>query len=124
MTTLRTRDYRLARQLGAGLAAVVVVQLLLLQPARLVPVGSGGLALCLAFGFVAFLAWLLTGVRWPLIAWATVVLLVAIDQDLQHPPRDQGGFGDFAEGPVVAAPLLSARAPQGGARERFTRNGD
>jgi cell division protein FtsW (lipid II flippase) len=124
----RSAGPRRLRQLCAGSAAVVVVQLLLLrQPdlGRLVAVAPSGLVLCVVFGLVAFLAWLVADVRWPLVAWAVVVLLVAIDQT--YPPQlgDRDDFGAFADGTTVPAPLLSARAPSKPARtDRLSRNGD
>jgi hypothetical protein len=127
MTLLRAPASPLARQLGAGIAAVVAVQLLLLQPGlagRLAASSTGALALCVIFGLVAFLAWLVMGVRWPLVAWAVVVLIVAIDQDLQPQPADRDAFGAFADGATVPSPLLSAHAPSRPARDRSTRNGD
>jgi hypothetical protein len=128
MTLHRAPSHPLLRQLGGGLAAVAAVQVLLLQPGiagRLVSASSGVLALCVVFGLVAFLAWLVTGVRWPLLAWAVVVLLVAIDLDLQPQPGDRDAFGAFADGAAVPAPLLSAQGPSEPARaDRLTRNGD
>jgi hypothetical protein len=125
MTLQRSRDPRLVRQLCGGLAAVAVVQILLLQPAlgtRLVASGTGMLAVCVLFGMGAFIAWLMTGVRWPLLAWATAVLIVAIDQNMQTQNGDRDAFGAFADGAAVPAPLLSAHGST--ARDRFTRNGD
>jgi len=104
----------LSRQVAGGVAAVVAVQLVLLQPglgAHLPAPPAGMLAVCVAFGLVAFAAWLVTGVRWPLIAWALAVLIVAIDQTQQTQSGDRDAFGDFAEGATVPAPLLSAHAP-------------
>jgi len=114
VTFERAHATPLARQLAGGIAAVVVVQLLLLQPGlsgHLLASPAGALAACIAFGLVAFAAWLVTGVRWPLVAWALAVLIVAIDQT-QHPQAgDRDAFGEFAEGATMPAPLLSAHAP-------------
>jgi hypothetical protein len=124
----RSPGARLLRQLCAGSAALAVVQLLLLrQPdlGRMVAIAPSGLVLCIAFGLVAFLAWLLTEVRWPLVAWAVVVLLVAIDQTHQPQLGDRDDFGAFADGATVPAPLLSAHAPSQAPRvDRLSRNGD
>ena len=128
MTLHRTSSHPLLRQLAGGLAAVAAVQVLLLQPGlagRVVSASSGALALCVIFGLVAFLAWLVTGIRWPLLAWAVVVLIVAIDQDLQPQLGDRDAFGEFADGATVPAPLLSAHGPSTAAHaDRFNRNGD
>jgi hypothetical protein len=123
MTLTGRRDARLARQLSGGIAAVVLVQLLLLQPHRVLT-GTTALVICVIFGLVAFLAWLVTEARWPLIAWAIVVLFVALDQNLQAPTGGRDAFGEFAEGTAVPGPLLSAHAPSGAQRDRLTRNGD
>ena len=124
----RASPHPLLRQLAGGLAAVAAVQLLLLQPGlagRLVAPSSGALAICVIFGLIAFLAWLVTGIRWPLLAWAVVVLIVAIDQDLQPQPGDRDALGDFADGATVPAPLLSAQGPSRSTRvDRLTRNGE
>ena len=121
-------SHRLLRQVAGGIAAVVAVQLLLLQPGlagRVSASASGALALCVVFGLVAFLAWLVTGVRWPLLAWAVVVLIVAIDQNTQPQLGNRDAFGEFADGATVPAPLLSAQGSSRPARaDRFTRNGD
>jgi len=128
MTLHRTSSHPLLRQLAGGLAAVAAVQVVLLQPGlagRIVSASSGGLALCVIFGLIAFLAWLVTGIRWPLLAWAVVVLIVAIDQDLQPQLGDRDGFGEFADGATVPAPLLSAQGPRQPSRvDRITRNGE
>lgn len=124
----RPSSHPLLRQVAGGLAAVAAVQLLLLQPgvaARLVSAPSGALAPCVIFGLVAFLAWLVTGIRWPLLAWAVVVLIVAIDQNLQPQLGDRDAFGAFAEGATVPAPLLSAQGPSRSTRvDRLTANGE
>ena len=116
MNAGRAPSSGLARQLAAGVAAVVVVQLLLLQGGHFLASPGGALAACIAFGLVAFAAWLVTGVRWPLIGWALAVLIVAIDQTQQTQPGDRDAFGDFADGATVPAPLLSAHAPERAAR--------
>ena len=126
--TLHRASSPLLRQLAGGLAAVAAVQVLLLQPGlagRLVSAASGTLAVCVIFGLIAFLAWLVTGIRWPLVAWAVVVLIVAIDQDLQPQLGDRDALGDFADGATVPAPLLSAQGPSRSTRvDRLTRNGE
>jgi len=108
----------LPRQLAGGIAALVVVQLLLLQPGlgRMLASPGGTLALCIAFGLLALIVWLATGVRWPLVAWAIAVLIVAIDQTQPIQTGDRDAFGDFAESATVPAPLLSAHAPERAAR--------
>jgi hypothetical protein len=64
-------------------------------------------------------------VRWPLVAWAVVVLLVAIDQTHQPQLGNRDDFGAFADGTTVPAPLLSAHAPSRASRvDRLSRNGD
>jgi hypothetical protein len=123
MTLTGRRDTRLARQLCGGIAAVALVQLLLLQPHRMLT-GTTALVLCVIFGLVAFLAWLVTEARWPLIAWALVVLFVALDQNLQPPTGERDAFGEFADGATVPGPLLSAHAPTRAQRDRSNRNGD
>jgi len=119
VTLDRAPSHRLARQVAGGLAAVVLVQLLLLQPGlgtRALASSTGALAVCIAFGLVAFAAWLVTGVRWPLVAWALAVLVVAIDQAQQTQPGERDAFGEFADGATFPAPLLSAPAPDRAAR--------
>jgi hypothetical protein len=123
MTFMDARDRKLVRQLSGGIAALVLVQVLLLQPHRMLT-GTAGLLLCVGFGIAAFLAWLMTEARWPLVAWAIVVLFVAIDPNLQSPARDTDGFGTFADDATVPAPLLSAHAPARPSRDRFNRYGE
>jgi hypothetical protein len=120
---------RLARQLLGGGAAIVAAQLLLLQQAdaggRIAAAFSGGLALCVIFGLVAFVAWMVTGVHWPLVAWALAMLVVAIDQNLQPQLGSRDAFGAFADGATVPAPLLSAHGdPLRPREDRLSRNGD
>jgi hypothetical protein len=122
MTLSPRRDGQLLRRLSGGIAALVLVQLLLLQPHRMLT-GNAVLVLCVVFGVAAFLAWLVTEARWPLVAWAIVVLFVAIDQNLQSPAGERDAFGEFADGPALPAPLLSAHATPH-PRDRLTRNGD
>src|SRR3954462_7918724 len=129
MSARRRPGTRHLRQLCAGSAAVIVVQLLLLQQpdlgGRMLVAASSGLVQCVIFGLVAFLAWLVAGVRWPLVAWAVVVLIVTLDQNLQPQLGSRDAFGDFSEGATVPAPLLSAHGPSNAARmDRLTRNGD
>ena len=112
MNAARAHASGLLRQVAAGVAAVVVVQVLLLQGGHLLAFPGGALAACIAFGLVAFAAWLLTGVRWPLLAWALAVLILGIDATQLNPSGDRDAFGDFADGAVVPAPLLSAHAPE------------
>jgi hypothetical protein len=119
---------RRLRQLSAGAAAVVLVQILLLQQpdlgGHLAHAASAGLVQCIIFGLIAFLIWLATDVRWPMIAWAVVVLIVAIDQTQHAPARDDDAFGGFAER-AGSAPLLSPHAPSQPSRwSHITKNGD
>jgi hypothetical protein len=110
MTLDRAFSSPLSRQLAGGIAAVVVVQLLLLQPGlagRVLASPASALAVCIAFGLVAFIAWLVTGVRWPLVAWALALLIIAIDQTQQTQSGDRDAFGEFADGATVPSPLLS-----------------
>jgi hypothetical protein len=119
---------RRLRQLSAGAAAVVLVQILLLQQpdlgGRLFHAASAGLVQCIVFGLIAFVIWLATDVRWPLIAWTVVVLFIAIEQTLA-PTREVDAFGDFADRAAVTAPLLSAHGSTTASRwNRITNNGE
>jgi hypothetical protein len=124
----RWNSTRRLRQLSAGAAAVVLVQILLLQQpdlgGRLFHAASAGLVQCIIFGLIAFLIWLATDVRWPMIAWTVVVLFIAIDQTTA-PTRERDAFGDFADRAAVTAPLLSSHGSQHSSRwNRLTNNGE
>jgi hypothetical protein len=129
VTLERSPGTRRLRQLCAGSAAVIVVQVLLLQQPDfgrgILASASSGLVLCAVFGLAAFLAWLVSDVRWPLVAWAVVVLLMAIDPNSRPRVGERDDFGAFADGTTIPAPLLSAREPSKAARaNRLSRNGD
>jgi|SRR4051812_28487809 hypothetical protein len=114
--TLDRSPHPLARQVAGGIAAVVAVQVLLLDGGRMLASPSGTVAVSIAFGLVAMVAWLVTGVRWPLVAWALALFIVAIDQTQHIQSGDRDAFGEFADGATVPAPLLSAHAPDRAAR--------
>jgi len=105
-----TRSGHLLRQVAGGIAALVLVQVVLLQGGHALASPGGALAACIAFGLVAFAAWLVAGVRWPLVGWALAVLIIGIDATQAIQPRDRDAFGDFADGATFPAPLLSAHA--------------
>jgi hypothetical protein len=114
----------LIRQVAAGIAALVLVQVVLLQGGHLLASPGSALAACIAFGLVAFAAWLVTGVRWPLVGWALAVLIIGIDATQVIQPGGRDAFGEFAEGATGPAPLLSAHAPDRARRQFRIENGD
>jgi hypothetical protein len=93
--------HRLTRRLALVAVGLVVVQLLLLQhpgyAGRILESAPSKLMYFAFFGAVAFLIWLVTEVRWPLIAWAVVLLVSAIDESQQSPfPSRGASLADFA----------------------------
>jgi VanZ family protein len=92
---------RITRRLALVAVGLVVVQLLLLEhpgyAGHIIDSAPSKLLYFAFFGAVAFLIWLLTEVRWPLIAWAAVLLVSAIDetQQTQFPSRS-ASMADFA----------------------------
>ena len=103
---------RMIRVLSALAAGLIVVQLLLLQePAyavRLVDATNDKLIHFVVFGAIAFFFWLATGGRWPLMVWAVVVLVGAIDetQQIQTPGRTASIADLAADGAGATAALL------------------
>jgi hypothetical protein len=98
---------------GAGL--IIVQVLLLQQPAfaaeRLMDVFADRMVQVLALGVIAFLLWIATGTRWPIVVWAVVVLMVSIDG--QHDATAGSGYQprDFLAADADARhPLLAPRA--------------
>jgi VanZ family protein len=103
---------RMIRALAALAAGLIVVQLLLLQESayavRLVDATSDKLIHFLVFGAIAFFIWLATGGRWPLIVWAVVVLVGALDETQQiYTPGRTASIADLAaDGAGATAALL------------------
>lgn len=103
---------RMIRALSAIAAGLIVVQLLLLQQpeyaGRLIDAASDKLIHFLVFGAIAFFIWLATGGRWPLIVWAVVVLVGAIDETQQlYTPGRTASIADLAaDGAGATAALL------------------
>lgn len=103
---------RMIRTLSAIAAGLIVVQILLLQQpeyaGRLLDAASDKLIHFVVFGAIAFFIWLATGGRWPLIVWAVVVLVGAIDETQQvNTPGRTASFADLAaDGAGATAALL------------------
>jgi VanZ family protein len=104
------------RALSALAAGLIVVQLLLLQEpdyaVRLVDATSDKLIHFIVFGGMAFFIWLATGGRWPLIVWAVVVLVGALDETQQiYTPGRTASLADFAaDGAGATAALFALHA--------------
>ena len=103
---------RLIRALSAVAAGLIIVQLLLLREpdyaVRLVDATSDKLVHFVVFGAMAFFIWLATGGRWPLIVWAVVVLVGALDETQQiYTPGRTASIADLAaDGAGATAALL------------------
>ena len=107
-----TTSNRAIRWLSAIAAGLIVVQILLLQQpdyaGRLVDATSDKLVHFVVFGAIAFFIWIATAARWPLLVWAVVVLVGAIDesQQLDMPGRTASIADLAADGAGAAASLL------------------
>ena len=103
---------RMLRVLSAIAAGLIVVQLLLLQQpdyaGHVVEATSDKMIHFVVFGALAFFIWLATGGRWPLMVWAVVVLVGAIDEtQQQYTPGRIASIADLAaDGAGAAASLL------------------
>jgi VanZ family protein len=112
---LPTTD-RVIRGLSALAAGLIIVQLLLLQQpdyaGRLLDAASDKLIHFVVFGAIAFFVWLATGGRWPLMVWAVVILIGAIDETQQlYTPGRNASFVDLAaDGAGATAALLALNA--------------
>jgi VanZ family protein len=104
------------RVLSACAAGLIVVQLLILQEpdyaVHLVDATWDKLIHFAVFGACAFFIWLATGGRWPLIVWAVVVLVGALDETQQiYTPGRTASIADLAAdgaGATAALFVLSA----------------
>ena len=107
-----TTSNRAIRWLSAAAAGLIVVQLLLLQQpdyaGRIVEASSDKLVHFVVFGAIAFFIWVATAARWPLLIWAVVVLVGAIDESHQlDVPGRTASIADLAaDGAGAAASLL------------------
>ena len=74
----------------------------------------------LFFGTIAFFLWIATAKRWPLLIWATVLLIGAMDETRQYyiPGRHADVNDWLADGFGAAAALMVAQ------RVDKNRNGD
>jgi VanZ family protein len=107
---------RVIRGLSTLAAGLIIVQLLLLQQpdyaGRLLDGISDKLIHFVVFGLIAFFIWLATGARWPLMVWAVVVLIGAIDQTQQaySPGRNDSLAELAADGAGATTALLAVNA--------------
>jgi hypothetical protein len=116
MNRLAPSHGRLFRALWLLAAGLVVVQLLLLQQQSAAgpwtASASPRMLQYAVFGVLAFLVWIATGARWPLVLWAIVVLVGAIDDTQAFRPAGRSAsVGDLmADGAAAPAALLALQA--------------